>query len=332
MLRSETAGDPARTERALAGLSAYQQAPRRKPPRPLLPVAEIRGSALRSYARPGARGQVVLFVPSLINPPDIFDLDRERSLLRWLAGGELRPLLLDWGPAELRRHLSVAGHVETILLPLIAALDEPPVLVGYCLGGTMAAAAAQLAAVRGLATIAAPWHFSGFPDGSRAALAALWAQAAPAAQAMGRLPMEVLQAAFWQLDPARTIGKYEAFAGFDPDSPEAAAFVTLEDWTNQGEPIPLPAARELFEDMFAADLPGKGAWQVGGQIIDPAGITAPMLHFVSASDRIVPAASAFESGDRVMLAPGHVGMVIGSSARRQLWEPLARWLANPAPG
>ena len=46
----------------------------------------------------------------------------------------------------------------------------------------------------------------------RTALAALWAQVAPGAKALGVLPMEVLQTAFWQLDPARTIAKYAAFA------------------------------------------------------------------------------------------------------------------------
>ena len=39
MLRSETAADPARTAAALAGLAAYQQAPRPAPPPPMPALA-----------------------------------------------------------------------------------------------------------------------------------------------------------------------------------------------------------------------------------------------------------------------------------------------------
>ena len=126
-----------------------------------------------------ATGPPVLFVPSLINPPNVLDMG-DRSLLRWLSGRGRRVLLLDWGwPGADRRTMSVAGHVEQILLPLMGALGEPVDLVGYCLGGTMALAAAQLGPARSVATIAAPWHFGGFPDEARADLARLWAAAQP---------------------------------------------------------------------------------------------------------------------------------------------------------
>ena len=113
--------------------------------------------------------------------------------------------------------MSVAGHVEQILLPLMRALGEPVDLVGYCLGGTMALAAARLGRARSVATIAAPWHFDGFPDDARAKLGKLWADAQPTVDALGLLPMEVLQCAFWSLDPARTVAKFEAFAALEGD-------------------------------------------------------------------------------------------------------------------
>jgi polyhydroxyalkanoate synthase len=138
--------------------------------------------------------------------------------------------------------------------------------------------------------------------------------------------MEALQSAFWSLDPARTVAKFAAFA--DLAGEEAQTFVTLEDWANDGPPLGVAAARELFEDFFAADLPGTSQWKVGGTRIDPAALTVPLLNIVSASDRIVPAASAIRVGERIDLAQGHVGMVVGSQARRVLWEPLAGWLSR----
>jgi polyhydroxyalkanoate synthase subunit PhaC len=328
MLRSETAGDPARLARALAGLRKYQEAERSRPDAPMTAVAEAQGAVLRDY---GGSGPPILFVPSLINPPNILDLGG-RSLLRWLAAeGGVRPLLLDWGwDVERRRTLGVGGHVEKIVLPLIAATRERPVLVGYCLGGTMALAAAALVETRGVATIAAPWRFSGFPNEARAGLARLWAGTRPAARALGLLPMELLQSAFWSLDPGRTVAKFEAFAGFEPGSAEARAFVALEDWANDGPPLAEAAARELFEDLFAADLPGRGEWKVDGRRIDPAALSCPVLEIVSTNDRIVPRASAAGAGERIELAQGHVGMVVGGRAREALWEPLAGWLSRTA--
>src|SRR5690349_15276630 len=93
MLRSETAAEPARLQTALAGLRRYQEAERAPPPAPMPALAELRGATLRDY---GGSGPIVLFVPSLINPPNVLDMG-ERSLLRWLTAQGHRVLLLDWG-------------------------------------------------------------------------------------------------------------------------------------------------------------------------------------------------------------------------------------------
>jgi polyhydroxyalkanoate synthase len=326
LLRSIAADDPARMQAALAGLKAYQRAEREPPPAPMPVIAEARGAMLRNY---GGDGPPVIFIPSLINPPTVLDMGG-RSLLRWLAARDRHVLLLDWGwPGEDRHDLDVAGHVEQVALPLLASLGEPADLVGYCLGGTMALAAGQLGAARRVATIAAPWHFHGFPDEARANLLNLWRGAEPTARALGVLPMEVLQSAFWNLDPARTIAKFEAFAEMSGD--EARTFVMLEDWANDGPPVPAAAAREMFEDFFQRDVTGRGEWRVGGEVIDPALLRCPLLNIVSTTDRIVPAASAPRAGERLDLALGHVGMVVGSRAREALWEPLSGWLSRHSP-
>ncbi|WP_408988161.1 alpha/beta hydrolase [Sphingomonas sp. SUN019] len=326
MLREQTAASPERRAAALAGLKRYQDAVRPAATRPM-PARFRKGAArLRDY---GGDGRPVVFVPSLINPPAVLDLTAERSIVRWIARQGFRAWLLDWGtPNAAMRNLDVADHVDRVLLPLIAKLPEPPLLVGYCLGGTMALAAAARGNVAGLATIAAPWNFAGYGDAARHEMAALWAAARPTCEALGLVPMEVLQSGFWKLDPARTIGKYEAFATM-PDA-EAATFVALEDWANAGAPLTLAAGRELFEDFLRDDLPGQDRWRVGGERITPGALRCPAIEFVSLSDRIVPAASAAGLSERRDSGAGHVGMVVGSRARSGLWEPLADWLRGVA--
>ncbi|HVI99730.1 MAG TPA: alpha/beta hydrolase [Sphingomonas sp.] len=324
MLRSETAASPERRAAALAGLRAFQQAPRRAAWAPPAALHREGRACLRDY---GGRGRSVVFVPSLINPPFVLDLG-ERSLLAWLAARGHRVLLVDWGaPSPDERDMDVTGHVERLLLPLLARLEAPPVLAGYCLGGTMALAAACAMPVAGLALIAAPWRFSGFSDRARAGIADLWAQAEPACTRLGLVPMEVLQAGFWRLDPGRTIAKYERFGTLAPESEAARAFVELEDWANAGAPLTHAAGAELF-DFFAHDVPGRGQWRVAGKPIDPAALACPAIDIVSLTDRIVPAASAADLPDRRDLGAGHVGMIVGGRAQAQLWEPLDRWLAE----
>ncbi|WP_375397051.1 alpha/beta fold hydrolase [uncultured Sphingomonas sp.] len=324
MLREQTAASRERRTAALAGLRAYQQALRGPPPQPMTAI-DRRGTArLYDY---GGIGRAVIFVPSLINPALILDLSPATSLLRWLAREGAHPYLLDWGtPQPADAALDITGHVERILLPLIAGLAEPPVLVGYCLGGTMALAAAASMHVAGCVAIATPWHFEGFGDAARADLAMLWEAARPGCEAMGLVPAEVLQAGFWRLDPARIIAKYEAFGALDPASDAARTFVAMEDWANSGAALTLAAGRQLFEEFIGGDRTGRGGWSVGGRVVDPQALPCPTLEFVSTTDRIVPRASAAGLADRRDLALGHVGMIVGSRARAALWEPLAAWL------
>lgn len=267
----------------------------------------------------------VVLVPSLINPPEILDLDEQVSLANAIAGMGRRALLLDWGDARERSTLDLGGHVEQLLLPLLRELDERFAVAGYCLGGTMAIAAANLAKVERVATLAAPWRFSAYPEDSRDSLQRLWNGTRAAAEQLGALPMEVLQSAFWSLDPQRTVAKFARFAELAPESDEARRFVTLEDWANEGEPLPYPAARELIEDLFGRDVPGGGKWRVGGHLMTDK-LECPLLNITASNDRITPAATA-PDGPSVQIAAGHVGMVVGS-ARAKLHEALAEFLAG----
>jgi polyhydroxyalkanoate synthase len=330
MLRSETEGDPDRLSAALEGLRIYQTA-ERPTPSPPMPIVACAGRALlRDY---GGEGRPVLFVPSLINAPDVLDLLPDVSLLRWLATQGLRPLLLDWGtPSPAERDLSVAGHIETFLLPLLETVGPYAALAGYCLGGTMALAAAAIRPPSALVTIAAPWRFAGFPDAARQGLGDLWEQARESVETMGLFPVEVLQTAFWRLDPRRTIDKFIAFGRAARDPAAIRLFVALEDWANGGAPLTPGAGRELAEDFFRDDRPGTGTWQVASRHINPTALACPLLDIVSTTDRIVPAASAVSAtgaGRAMMLAQGHVGMIVGGRAREALWRPLAQWLADP---
>ena len=127
------------------------------------------------------------------------------------------------------------------------------------------------------------------------------------------------------LDPAHCL---------DPASAKARAFVALEDWLNDGVPLPAPVARVCITGWYAENLPGRGAWRVAGQAIDPAQIDLPSLVLIPAQDRIVPPASAEALAAALPRAEvcrpplGHIGMVVGGRAQRSVWNPLAAWLGK----
>ncbi len=218
----------------------------------------MRGATLRDH---GGAGPPAVLVPSLINPPRILDLDEEVSLTARHRAAWAGARCCSIGARRTSaRELSVAGHVEELLLPLLRSIGEPAALIGYCLGGTMAIAAANLVAGRtrrdarravGLLAL------SGRVAARRSRTCGVIRTAA--AESLGALPMEVLQAAFWSLDPAAHGAQVRRIRPARSGSAEARRFVELEEWANEGEPLPYPAARNWSRNCSATTCPGSGA-------------------------------------------------------------------------
>ena len=142
--------------------------------------------------------KAVVLIPSLVNSHHILDLAERTSLARYLASRGHDPWLVDWGQPQAGDHmLDLGGHIEHRLLPMLRSIERPCILVGYCLGGTIAIAAAQLLPALAVATIAAPWQFDNYPEQDLALILRLWQEAKPLCERLGYVPMEVLQTGFW---------------------------------------------------------------------------------------------------------------------------------------
>jgi len=323
----------------LRGLEAYRHHPyEREPTEP--PVVWREGTTrLLDYAPNG--GMPVLVVPSLINRAYILDLSTERSLLRYMARQGLRPLLVDWdrpGPLERGFTLNdyIAGRLDAAFEAAVVLAGAPLAVLGYCMGGLLALALAQRRKreVAALALLATPWDFHAEQVEQARVLGALAALADVTFAPLGELPVDVLQALFLSLDPLLALRKFTRFAALEPQSAEAREFVALEDWLNDGVPLALPVARECLGRWYGANEPGNGTWLVAGAPIEPVRFDKPALVVVPARDRIVPPASARALANALpcvsRLDPplGHIGMIVGRHAEREVWQPLARWLLD----
>lgn len=331
--------------RFLDGIEAYQSHPYRRPAdHP--PVCWKEGTTLlldygavpEAASGPGG-GLPVLVVPSLVNRGYVLDLTPQRSLMRGLAAAGFRPFLVEWGfPGEAERRFTltdyVAGRLEGALEAVLTITGRRPPVLGYCMGGLLALALVQRRPrdTAGLALLATPWDFSADapPVAAALPLAEPWLTAM--IEAAGWLPTDLIQTLFFSLDPMLVIRKFLRFSELDPGGPEAAEFVALEDWLNDGVPLAAPVAREALFDWYGRNTPAEGEWRVAGRAITPERIDAPALVMIPARDRIVPPASARDLARRLPnaiqadVALGHIGMVVGSSAPKRAWSTLIDWL------
>jgi len=108
--------------------------------------------------------------------------------------------------------------------------------------------------------------------------------------------------------------------------------VAIEDWLNDGVMLAGPVARECLFGWYMENRPAKGTWCVAGKAMRPHRYKGQTLIFLPLRDRIVPPASAralanaMPHAETVELDTGHIGMVTGGEAPRQVYARLGAWL------
>ncbi len=325
----------------LAGIAAYRAHPYRRS-MPESPVVSSYGTArLLDYSAPDRSGRSagppLLLVPSLVNRGYVLDLMHGVSIARFLSEAGVPVYLLEWNTPDVEESgFDLARLVGERLVPAlndVATHTGPPALVGYCMGGLLALIAAQqrMAELAGLAVLATPWDFHAERPAQARALAELTGAWLPTLNALGQFPVDALQALFAANDPMVAFRKFRAFARMAPDSDAARRFVALEDWLNDGIPLPLPMARETLQGWYGDNLTASGRWTVGVTNVRPEEIGLPALAIIPDRDRIVPQESAMalarllpEAEIRIARA-GHIGMMAGRRAERETWRPLLAW-------
>jgi polyhydroxyalkanoate synthase len=111
-------------------------------------------------------------------------------------------------------------------------------------------------------------------------------------------------------------------------------FRCLETWINDNVAIPDAFFEDLISELYRKDALNLGTllFKNGPVILED--IEVPTLTIAASEDHIVPPASAIEPTRRFasvvnrqeVLDGGHIGVVVGSVARRRLWPSLLSWL------
>jgi len=319
------------------GIQKYQGHPFRRN-MPELPAVWSAGEArLLRAGTGGARHKTpIVLIPSMVNKSDILDLLQERSLLRWLAGQGFDAYLFDWGQAAHDEGQQDANIAMTErLIPALESLGGPVLLLGYCMGGLFAAAASTLRPdlVQGCVMLATPWNFHDEKAALKNRLTLMRPTALPYMKQYNRLPESWMQAVFATLDPEGSIRKFSAFADMAEGDKREEIFMAVEDWLNEGLDLPAGIAMMCMEEWYEQNLPYKGEWEVCGKPIRAGDIKVPTLVVAAKEDKIVPLDSALAfadqrvKGERVVVSTGHVGLIAGGKAIKDVWTPIAEWFA-----
>lgn len=331
---------------ALRGAQDYQSAPALRRPKPPNPVWRRGAARLLDYdmgaAEDGAR-PTLMALPSLVNAPWILDLTRARSFLRGLARRGVRPALLDWGdPGPEERAFDLADYVLRRAVPALEALSVrrggPVALFGHCMSGALAAALAALRPelVDRVVLMAAPWDFAVLrpPPASRPSERDLRQLIDACGAGFGGVPSDILNTLFFMRDPLQATRKFPLFARRGRRSPQGRLFMAVEDWLARGPRLAAPAAQTLFVDWGLNDALARGRWRLDGTVFRPEAVAARFLVVASAADTVAPLAAvtaavdAFPQAELLQPSGGHVGMLVGGRAEAEVWDPIAKWLAQ----
>ena len=263
LVREVSERDPELARDALAGLRVYE---RRRGASGRRRSRKSRASAALPCAITAATGRLSVLVPSLINPPRILDLDEQISLTAAIARMGRRALLLDWGKRGERSGLSVAGHIEELLVPLLREhrrAGRAGRLLPRRDNGDRRREPRRGRAGRDHRGAVAFRALSRGVDAARCRTCG--ATPKPPAERSARCRWKCCRPRSGRSIPSARCASSPSSARLDPRAPDARRFVELEEWANEGEPLPYPAAKELIEDLFGRDLPGSRPMEVGGR-------------------------------------------------------------------
>lgn len=284
----------------------------------------------------------ILLVPSLINRWYILDLRPGKSFAEHLVNAGHDVYIVDWGtPTAEDRYVTFDDVCQTYLGRAVrkvagASPDGVAHVLGYCLGGTLAAihAAANPSRIASLVALAAPVDFD------HAGILGTWTRSPgfdvhALVDGFGNVPWPLMQASFQLLKPTLNAQKLVTLIDRAWDDEFLDGFLATERWGNDNVSFPGECYRRYIDELYRGNALTKGTMRLGGRAARLDAIDCPVLAVTFEHDHIVPTASAtalltqVSSPDKAQLhlSGGHVGAVVSRKAATTLWPQLSRWWA-----
>lgn len=287
----------------------------------------------------------ILFVYSFINRYYILDFLPGRSLIEFMTQQGFDVYAIDWGtPGAVEQDMTwddvLGGFVEAAkrwVLKISGADDLT--MYGYCMGGTMALAAAALhpSGVRNFVAQATPVDFS------HGGIFTTWTDPEyfdvdAMVDAHGNVPIDLMESGFSMMAPVQRISKwFEVFRRLD-DREFVTNFLAMEHWAADNVPFPGEVYRQYIKDCYQENNFFHGRMMVGRDRVDLGQLRCPLLTLVADNDTIAPPPSCdalldvVGATDKTLLRfpVGHIGMSTSSKGPKLIWPKIAAWLGDHA--
>jgi polyhydroxyalkanoate synthase len=287
----------------------------------------------------------ILMVYALINRPYVLDLLPGNSFIEYLVGQGFDVYLLDWGvPGDEDEDLSFDDYILDYLRPatkrvLRTSRAEECTLFGYCMGGTMAAMYAALFpddSLKNLVLLTAPIDFTSEKIG----LLGLWTNEKYLdpdllVESFGNVPSEIIDNAMQMLKPVTNyVGTYAFMWECILEEKPMETWKAMNNWIRDGTPFPGAAFKQWIRDFYQQNKLVKGEIKLRERSVYLSEITCPLLNIAAERDHICPLPQAESTTDLVssedkeflVLDAGHVGLLTGRSAKKDLWPKVSSWL------
>jgi polyhydroxyalkanoate synthase subunit PhaC len=307
-----------------------------------------RKTTLYRYRNPEPTQPVpVLLVFALINRPDIFDLRHGHSFVEFLIGEGYDVFLLDWGvPDEADNDQGLdyyvcdeipAGVRET----LRASGEDELSMLGWCIGGTLSLLYCALHEdnpVRNLLLLTTPVDTSGSLYFNWTARDSF--DVDHVSEVYGAVPGRSVDWANKMMKPVTNYWTtyrrlwqniYDGGGDFKPE-----AYQAMARWVADNPPFPGKAYRDWITFMYKENRLVRERLRLRGQRVDLRKIDQNVLVVTAGADHIAPRQGTLPLLDMVGSEDvthfdrpgGHIGLMAGSRARKEIWPDLAEWLGE----
>lgn len=286
----------------------------------------------------------VLFIPPLMVRPYVYDLRPEHSFVRTLRNAKFDIFVVDFGVpdrADLDTKLDdyVLDFIPRCIDEALEASGARHVsLVGYSFGGIFTllhCGTHRDERVKNIVTIGAPVDFQKMAAAHWAArLGAFTVR--PTTAIVGNIPGSWSSLGFKLMGGTRTFTRWIDFLSrlYDPEA--LRAFDAVNTWVNDLIPYPRAAFRQVVRDVVAGNKLVRGELVFGGKRCELGAIHQSLLAFAGRTDNIaLPEATAaiierVGSVDKTLVevTGGHVAIVAGTEAPREVWARTAEWLTS----
>ena len=291
----------------------------------------------------------ILITYALINKPFILDLQPDRSVVRRLLEAGHDVYLVDWNePSNLDQFLTLEDYVCRYIDNCVDVVRERSGqdsinVLGYCMGGTMAAmyAALEPEKVRSLGLMAAGLYFEDQSGG----VLELWGDDAyydpeDVTEAFGNVPAEMLDVGFALMDPVSNfVSKYVRFYDNIEDDEFVENFARMERWLSEGIDVAGEAYEQFLTDIYQGNKLYDNELYLGDKHVDVEKIDMPMLLIMGEYDHLIPCGASEPFADvvgtddveQIKYPTGHIGLSVSSSSHEDVWPRVAEWFYEKSP-